>query len=145
MADVLVVDDDPDIRTLLTLALELGGHRVDTCDGGDAALAELRHQAAAGTALPTVVLDLQMPERDGIDVLLDLRADPAICDAPVILCTVRAGPSDLDRGWSAGCDAYQAKPFDIAQVTRTVSELSATAPDELRRRRDERRGGAVAR
>lgn len=144
MADVLVVDDDPDIRTLLALALQLEGHSTVTVHDGDAALGELRRRAGEGEPLPIVVLDLQMPGRDGIDVLAELRADVAIGDVPVMLCTVRANPGDLERGWLAGCDAYQSKPFDIAEVAREVGVLAATPPAELRRRRAQRADGAPA-
>jgi CheY-like chemotaxis protein len=143
MADVLVVDDDPDIRTLLALALQLEGHATQTVEDGDAALDELRRRARDRGTLPVVVLDLQMPVRDGIDVLAEIRADPEIGDAPVMLCTVRANPGDLERGWSAGCDAYQPKPFDITEVAQEVGTLAATPSSELQERRARRAGGAA--
>jgi CheY-like chemotaxis protein len=136
MTDVLVVDDDPDIRTLLQIALEHDGHRVEAAASGTEGLAALRETVADR---PVVVLDVQMPDLDGWQVLDQIREDEALRDLPVILCTVKASFDDLDRGWKAGCDGYLTKPFDIATVSAEVAALSAMTRDELTRRRAERR------
>lgn len=134
MAWVLVVDDDPDIRLLLELALGLDGHEVVTAESGGAALERLRDPDLRERR-PTVVLDVQMPDLDGWHVLRAIRADDGLHDLPVVLCTVRAGAADVARGWAAGCDAYQPKPFDIAAVSAQVRALDALDPADLRRRR----------
>jgi len=136
MARVLVVDDDADIRSLLELALGLHGHVVDSVSGGSPALAALRGEL--GEQRPVVVLDVQMPDLDGWHVLAAIRADVALRDLPVVLCTVRAGPADLERGWTTGCDAYLPKPFDISTIGALVSDLAGTPPEELRRLREAR-------
>lgn len=137
MAHVLVVDDDPDIRTLLELVLSLEGHTVATASGGGPALAALRSRDLHRRA-PVVVLDVQMPDLDGWEVLEAMRADDALRDVPVMMCTVRASADDLARGWAAGCDAYQSKPFDLATISAEIRALAAATPEELRRRRRER-------
>ena len=86
-----------------------------------------------------VILDVQMPDLDGWQVLGEIRADEALRDLAVILCTVKASPSDLTRGWEAGCDAYITKPFDIGEMSVEVACLAALTPEELTRRRLERR------
>ncbi len=136
MADVLVVDDDPDIRSLLQIALERDGHDVDTAPGGTAGLEALRNRP---DRRPVVILDVQMPDLDGWQVLTEIRRDEALRDLAVILCTVRAGAADLSRGWLTGCDGYVPKPFDIADMSTHVADLATTSPEELQRRRDERR------
>ncbi len=123
MSQVLVVDDDPDIRTLLQIALERDGHSVEVAEGGTDGLAALR---AWGKGRPVVILDVQMPDLDGWQVLATIREDATLRDLPVILCTVRAGAADLTRGWLAGCDAYLPKPFDIAHMSTEVATLAGT-------------------
>lgn len=142
MASVLVVDDDDDIRALLELALGLHGHAAVTVPGGGQALEALRSDAFQGQR-PVVVLDVQMPDLDGWQVLEAIRADVELCDIPVVLCTVRAGPADLERGWLTGCDAYLPKPFDVSTVGALVTDLAATPSEELHRLRDERARSAT--
>jgi DNA-binding response OmpR family regulator len=136
MSSVLVVDDDADIRTLLQIALERDGHLVEAAPGGTAGLAALR---AAGRDRPVVILDVQMPDLDGWHVLGEIRADEDLRDTPVILCTVKASPADLSRGWEIGCDAYLTKPFDIEEMANEVAALAGLTADELTQRRAERR------
>ena len=136
MPSVLVVDDDPDIRMLLQIALERDGHDVEGAPGGTAGLAALR---TPGRARPVVILDVQMPDLDGWQVLGEIRADAALRGTPVILCTVKASAIDLNRGWEAGCDAYLTKPFDIADMSSEVAILATLTPEELIVRRAERR------
>jgi CheY-like chemotaxis protein len=137
MAHVLVVDDDPDIRMLLDLVLRLEGHSVTTASGGEPALEVLRG-GDLSCRVPVVVLDVQMPDLDGWQVLEAMRADDALRDVPVMMCTVRASAADLARGWAAGCDAYQSKPFDLATISAEISALAAASPEELWRLRRER-------
>jgi DNA-binding response OmpR family regulator len=136
MSAVLVVDDDPDIRTLLTIALERDGHQVEGAAGGTAGLAALRQP---GRERPVVILDVQMPDLDGWEVLTEIRGDEELRDTPVILCTVKASAADLTRGWDVGCDAYVTKPFDINDMSSEVAALADLSPAELTRRRQERR------
>jgi DNA-binding response OmpR family regulator len=105
MAKILVVDDDPAIRQLLTDVLELDGHEVHLAvDGHDGLrLLEL-------TCPDFVVLDVMMPGIDGYDVLRAIRAqegDPL----PVLMLTAAADPASAARGWVDGVDYYLAKPF----------------------------------
>jgi two-component system OmpR family response regulator len=137
VAAVLVIDDDPDIRSLLVLALELDGHEVEEASSGAEGLEALRARLRRGID-PVVVLDVQLGETDGWHVLRDIRADPETSGAMVMLCTVQAGVTDLARGWLEGIDAYQSKPFDIAAVSAAVTRLATIPDDERRRLRSER-------
>lgn len=136
MADVVLIDDDPDIRMLATMALELEGHDVVEASGGTDGLAAVR-AAVAGGVRPVVVLDVQMPDLDGWEVLAALRDDAATERLPVIMCTVRAGTVDREKGFTLGADAYQAKPFDLEQLLEVVNRLAALEDDELLARRTE--------
>ena len=131
MATVLVVDDDPDIRTMLTMALALDGHRVSSGHDGGSGIEELRRLVGDGER-PVVILDVEMPGLDGWAVLELIRSDPDLDDVPVTICTVKAHQPDIDRGASLGCDAYQSKPFDIGALSQHVTELAERDPTELR-------------
>ena len=81
-ADVLVVEDEPDIRTLIVHHLTRDGFRCDTAGNGTEALTRLRK------ALPDlVVLDLMLPGMDGLEVCRRVRADPATATLPIIMLT----------------------------------------------------------
>ena len=120
-ADVLVVDDDADIRALIATALRLEGWTVAQADGGIAGLAHLR--SSIDDPPDVVVLDVQMPDLDGWEVLAEVRATDALSGTAVVLCTVRAGAADRDRGERLGADAYITKPFDVEGLVGTVARL----------------------
>jgi DNA-binding response OmpR family regulator len=115
---VLCADDDEDILSLVSLRLERAGFRVARAVDGDQALTlarELRPDVA--------VLDVMMPKRSGVEVLTELRADPALAATRVILLSARVQDSDVDRGLGAGADAYLAKPFKAAELVTMVERL----------------------
>lgn len=134
MHDIVLIDDDPDIRMLARMAFELDGHDVAAAANGLAGLDLLRATLAAG-GRPVVVLDVQMPDIDGWEVLARIRADPAYDGVPVVMCTVRAGALDRTRGYGQGADAYEAKPFDLDQLLGTVRRLGSMDVESLVARR----------
>jgi DNA-binding response OmpR family regulator len=69
------------------------------------------------------VLDVMMPKRTGLEVLAELRSDPALRGVKVILLSARVQQSDVDRGIDAGADAYLAKPFKAQELVDKVEEL----------------------
>jgi CheY-like chemotaxis protein len=75
-------------------------------------------------------------------VLARIRGDPALDGIPVVMCTVRAGAADRARGYGQGADAYEAKPFDLDQLLKTVQRLAAMGLDQLRERRAAHAAGA---
>ncbi|HET7771844.1 MAG TPA: response regulator [Chloroflexota bacterium] len=116
---VLIADDEPDILTLLAEVLELEGLRVLLAGDGDTALSLAR---AAKPSL--LLLDWQMPGRDGLEVLRAVRAseDAAVRDVPVVLLTARARAEDTAAGFAAGATDYLTKPFAPAHVRSRVRE-----------------------
>jgi DNA-binding response OmpR family regulator len=119
---ILCADDDEDILALVSIQLERAGFRVLQAADGDAAL------EAARTARPALaVLDVMMPKRTGYEVLAALRADPAFARLRVILLSARVQDADVERGLTAGADAYLAKPFKAADLVAKVRELLARA------------------
>ena len=114
-ARVLVVDDDDDIRTILTAVLERAGLTVTTAASGREAL-----RRAFEDHPDLVVLDLGLPDLDGIEVLRRLRD---MSDLPVLLLTARAGEGDKVTGLGTGADDYVTKPFSNAELVARVEAL----------------------
>lgn len=123
---VLVADDDPDIRDVLQLNLELCGYTVAmAASGGDAG-------ALAKELLPDlIVLDVMMPVRDGFDTLRALKADEATKDIPVVLLTARTSDKDAWAGWQAGATYYMTKPFDPDHLLQFIEYLDDPEGHEL--------------
>jgi DNA-binding response OmpR family regulator len=119
---ILVVDDEPNIRRVVTSYLRADGFQVTEAGDGDAALAEFER-----THPDLVVLDVMMPGRDGIEVLRELRRRS---DVYVIMLTARAEETDRVVGLSVGADDYVTKPF-------SAKELVARVKAVLRRSREQ--------
>lgn len=118
---VLLVDDDPAIRRALSVGLELEGFAVVPASGGRAAL------AAIGTVSPdAMLLDLTMPDLDGLEVLRQLRADGE--EVPVCVLSARDEVDDRVLGLEAGADDYVVKPFAIEEVVARLHALLRRRP-----------------
>lgn len=118
---VLLVDDDAAIRRAVGAGLELEGFSVVRASGGRAAL------AAAESVRPAVILlDLAMPDLDGLEVLARLRG--AGDDVPVCILSARDEVDDRVRGLQAGADDYVVKPFALEEVTARLHALLRRRP-----------------
>jgi DNA-binding response OmpR family regulator len=118
---VLLVDDDAAIRRAVGAGLELEGFRVVRASGGHAAL------AANESVRPAVILlDLAMPDLDGLEVLARLRA--AGDDVPVCVLSARDEVDDRVRGLQAGADDYVVKPFALEEITARLHALLRRRP-----------------
>jgi DNA-binding response OmpR family regulator len=118
---VLLVDDDAAIRRAVGAGLELEGFRVVRASGGRAALA-----ANASVRPAVILLDLAMPDLDGLEVLTRLRA--AGDDVPVCVLSARDEVDDRVRGLQAGADDYVVKPFALEEVTARLHALLRRRP-----------------
>jgi two-component system, OmpR family, response regulator len=135
MAVVLVADDDGHIREVVRFALEKSGHRVVEAADGQAAL-----QAFAAEPVDVVVLDILMPELDGIEVCRKLRERGAV---PILFLSSRDEELDRILGLEMGADDYVTKPFSPRELAARVKALlrrrgapTADASDEPLRRGD---------
>jgi DNA-binding response OmpR family regulator len=115
---VLVADDDPDIRSLVTLRLERSGYEVVAAGDGEQALA-----AALERAPDLALLDVMMPKLDGYEVTERLRREEATRHLPVILLTARVQETDIARGVEAGADDYVKKPFSTSELRDRVQAV----------------------
>jgi len=133
---VLVVDDDEVIRQLIAVNLRLEGFEVDTAVDGLDCLERVRE-----TDPDVITLDVMMPRLDGWETAVRLRADPRTARIGVVMISARAQERDVDRGLGIGVDAYVTKPFDPAELVRTVRELAARADGAGAERGRARPGG----
>lgn len=118
---VLLVDDDPGIRRSVASGLELEGFRVLPASGGRAGL------AAAQSERPDVMLlDLGMPDLNGLEVLRELRGRGD--DLPVCVLSARDEVDDRVRGLEAGADDYVVKPFALEEVVARLNALLRRRP-----------------
>ncbi|MGZ8763160.1 MAG: response regulator [Acidimicrobiia bacterium] len=133
MPVVLVVDDEPDIRSLMTINLEAAGYSVVSAASGEEALDRVRREPP-----DAMFLDLMMPGIDGWAVLAELKAGPgAGSEIPVFLVTALSDGELRLRGGIEGALRYITKPFDFAEVVCALEQvLDPDAPSEreLRRR-----------
>jgi DNA-binding response OmpR family regulator len=113
---VLIVDDDPVIRRLLSLNFEMEGYEVLTASDGLQGLTMARDRRPNA-----VVLDVMMPKMDGIEVTKALKGDPDTSEIPVLLLSAKAQISDVEAGMAAGADDYVTKPFEPLDLLRRVA------------------------
>jgi two-component system KDP operon response regulator KdpE len=122
-ANILVVDDEPQIRRFLRLALETHGYSVV-----EASTAEMALRAAVTRRPDLVVLDLGLPDREGFDVLAAIREWSQI---PVLVLSVRARETEKVRAFELGADDYVVKPFGMAELlARIGAALRRRAQDQ---------------
>jgi two-component system phosphate regulon response regulator PhoB len=119
---VLVVEDSEAIRSLLTKLLGRRGYDVVAVSRGQEAL-----DAAAG-GFDLVLLDVGLPDLNGLEVCRQLRSRPATADLPIILLTGRAQPGDIRDGLAAGADDFLTKPFEEAELIARLRRSSLLSP-----------------
>jgi two-component system, OmpR family, response regulator MprA len=113
---VLIVDDDRSVRDALRRALTLGGYEVHSAEGGRHGLVQ-----AAATAPDAVVLDIGMPDVDGLEVCRRLRGGGN--RVPILMLTARDAVVDRIDGLDAGADDYLVKPFDVGELKARLRAL----------------------
>jgi two-component system phosphate regulon response regulator PhoB len=122
MSTVLLAEDDPDIRHLVSAKLLRSGFDViETADGAEA-LAAIRRRRP-----DLVLIDLRMPRLEGLEVLRELRADPGTARLPVIVLTARTRGLDAQLGYAAGATDYIVKPFSPRELVRRVEDVLTRA------------------
>ncbi len=118
---VLVADDDEDVLELVAFRLRRAGYRTVTARDGREALEMVR------TEQPDLsVLDVAMPEMDGLEVTRALRGSDATRRMPIILLTARSQERDVMAGIEAGADAYIRKPFSHRELRARVESMLAS-------------------
>lgn len=120
MKQILIVEDKPTSRELLRTVLEQQGYEVVEAEDGEQALLRIREHVP-----DLVLMDLQMPAKNGYDVLRELRTDLRLDKLPVIAVTANAMPEDRDKVMAAGFTGYISKPVALARLREEVKRLLA--------------------
>jgi CheY-like chemotaxis protein len=130
MSVILLVEDNPDDALLTVRALSRNGvaNEIVHVSDGVAALEFLRGEGpyadrSSRLAPIVVLLDLKLPKKDGLEVLQEIRADPALHRQPVVILTSSREESDRARGYDLGVNSYVRKPVDFAEFSEAVRTL----------------------
>ena len=118
---ILLVEDNEVNRDMLVRRLQRVGHKVATAGDGEAALTAMREQR------PSVVLmDMNLPVKDGWTACREAQQDPSIAGIPIIALTAHAMEEDKHRALEAGCSDYATKPVDFPDLlTKIAAQLDA--------------------
>jgi len=118
--NILVVDDNQDIRNLVTAILENDGYTVSTCDSGAAALAALERSTPS-----LILLDVMMPQLSGYEVLEKIRAnrDKKVSGIPIMMITAKSEIEDIDRALELGATSYIVKPFRAVHLCEKIRDV----------------------
>jgi two-component system, cell cycle response regulator DivK len=119
---ILLVEDHPTCAKLTRRVLESEGYAVVVAESAADAVWQLEISPP-----DVVLLDLKLPDRDGLSLLRDLRADPRTRDLPVVALTALSMVGDRERGLDAGCNDYLTKPLDAAQLRAALARCMPNA------------------
>lgn len=114
----MVVDDNPDIITIVKTILEGKGYNVSSASSGQELLNALKGQKP-----DLIILDIMMPEMDGLEVLSRLKSVTETASIPVILLTAKVQYEDVLGGYKLGADYYITKPFTSTQLVNGINLL----------------------
>ena len=118
MMRILAADDSASMRDMVKMSLSSAGFEVTSAADGEEAL-----RLAAGTPFDLVLLDVNMPVRDGFDVIRALRAGAQYRHTPILMLTTESSPDRKREGKNAGATGWIIKPFDPAQLIATVHRV----------------------
>ncbi len=122
MANILVVEDETDIRNNLARFLRLEGHSVVEAVDGIDGLAK-----AQSAPLDLILCDISMPGLNGYAVLEKLQASPQTCDIPFVFVSASVEPGKQARGVEMGAKAYVTKPFNLVAMRELINRLTQGA------------------
>ena len=112
---ILIVDDNPTNLKLVAYVMRANGYEVSTAIDADAALADIRDKRPA-----LILMDLQLPGVDGLELTRQLKGDPQTRDIIIVAVTAYAMKGDHDKAVAAGCDDYVTKPIDTRSLPDTI-------------------------
>ncbi len=116
MTYILVVEDNPMNMELVVDLLELYGYKVTGAQDGFKALELVKE-----SEFDLILMDMQLPKMDGLELLLKLKSEPKTADIPVVALTANVMKGDEERFLDAGCAGYIPKPIDIHQFKAIVA------------------------
>jgi DNA-binding response OmpR family regulator len=122
-ANILVVDDEPDLLELIETNFRAAGFNIVSAANGREALRQ-----AKALKPQLILLDVMLPELDGLEVCKMLRSDPATRSIPIVMLTARAAEIDRVLGLELGADDYITKPFSVRELILRVKKLLQRQP-----------------
>jgi DNA-binding response OmpR family regulator len=115
MSKILIAEDEPDIRELVTFMLRFAGYEVVAASNGEDAV-----RTAAREIPDLVIMDVRMPRMTGYDACRLMKANPDLRHVPVVFLSAKGQESEIQSGLDAGAEAYILKPFSPAELTNRV-------------------------
>jgi DNA-binding response OmpR family regulator len=115
---ILVVDDDPEVAKSIEASLRKHHYKVFVVYSGVEAIKEARRHPP-----DLIVLDVLMPDMDGLETCRQLRIDPALMDIPILFLTALGRPEDRVAGFRAGADDYLTKPFNLEELQLRIKAI----------------------
>ena len=129
---ILIVDDEPDVVDLLTYHLRSKGYQVESVLDPNSSIGSARSFSP-----DLVILDIMMPDLNGIQICRIMRADPKLKNVPIVFLTAKGEETDRIVGFENGCDDYICKPFSIKELTLRVQSIlhrtSQRTADDVKR------------
>lgn len=122
MADILIIEDEAQIRDNLARFLRLEGHQVEAAPDGVSGMAAIRRKTPA-----LIICDFMMPRMNGFEVLAALQGDIRFRQVPFIMLSASAEPERLQQALALGAKAYVTKPFQLEQL-RQLLDSHLTSP-----------------
>jgi two-component system alkaline phosphatase synthesis response regulator PhoP len=120
MAKILIAEDEPDIRDLITFTLRFAGYEVVAATNGEEAVTLARQEMP-----DLILLDVRMPRKTGYEACQLIKADPLMADIPVLFLSAKGQESEIQTGLQAGATEYLLKPFAPDQLTQRIQEVLA--------------------
>ncbi len=127
METIVLVDDDPEIRTLVEIRVRKAGYRVVSAGDGETGLELVRSERPA-----VVLLDLMMPRMHGFAVCQAITSDPALQDTRVIISSAKGYSADLQKAREMGAWAYLVKPYDLDELVEKIRQAIQSVGPRLR-------------
>ncbi|WP_432821769.1 response regulator [Trichloromonas sp.] len=119
MKTIMVVDDQPNIRQLVEIALKKDGRRILAVESGERAI-----EVALSESPDLIIMDVMMPGgMDGFQTIEILRSNPVTCACPVLVLTAKSQESEKRRSEEVGAEGYMAKPFRLTALVEHVERL----------------------
>lgn len=122
---ILITDDDADDRHFLIQAIErkLGKITIVEADGGDKAMILLRSSVSEGICIDLVIIDMNMPRMNGLELLDKMKAIPSLLHTPTVMLSTSSNPELVKKAYSCGINSYIKKPMSIDKYDEIVEAL----------------------
>lgn len=120
---ILVVDDSPTMRGMVSHALNEAGFETESAENGKEALIKLTTMEGGGVKPDVIVTDVNMPEMDGIELLKEVRKLPSMKHVPVLVLTTENTDETKEAGRAAGATGWLVKPFDSELILKVIRKV----------------------